>query len=92
VVEALACGRPVVASDVGGLAEIVNDSCGILTAPRDIESLRSGLERSLNTPWDHAGIAHTIRRTWDDVASETLAVCEQVMQARRRFDAQRAGR
>jgi glycosyltransferase involved in cell wall biosynthesis len=82
VVEAIACGRPVVATDVGGTAEIVNDACGILVAPRNIESLRSGLERALSTDWDHSGIARAIRRTWDDVATETLDVCEQVIQAR----------
>jgi glycosyltransferase involved in cell wall biosynthesis len=92
VVEALACGRPVVATDVGGVSEIVNDSCAVLVAPRDIESLRSGLQRALNTPWDHAAIANTIRRTWDDVAVETLAVCEQVMQERRWLDARRTRR
>ena len=28
---------------------------------------------------DHAAIAAAMRRTWDDVARETLAVCERVV-------------
>ena len=34
VLEALACGRPVVATREGGPAEIVTDACGVLVDPR----------------------------------------------------------
>jgi len=46
VVEALACGVPVVATRLSGLAEILADeSVGILAEPDDVESLREALER-----------------------------------------------
>ena len=38
-IEGLASGLPVIASDVGGLAEIVNDGCGILFEPGNYEEL-----------------------------------------------------
>jgi teichuronic acid biosynthesis glycosyltransferase TuaC len=79
VVEAIACGRPVVATDVGGTSEIIKEGTGILVSARNVESLRQGLERALTAHWDHTAIASSIRRTWDDVAAETLAVCERVM-------------
>ena len=42
--EALGCGVPVVASDVGGLAEIVEDGkSGILVPPNDPEALANAL-------------------------------------------------
>lgn len=83
VVEAIACGRPVVATDVGGTAEIVNESRGVLVRPRDIESLKNGLLFALATRWDPVVISKSIHRTWDDVATETLAVCDRVVAQRR---------
>lgn len=81
VVEGAACGRPVVATDVGGTREILNDSNGILIPPKDPQALAQALTQALERTWDHAGIARRMSRTWDDVARETLAVCEQVLRA-----------
>lgn len=45
-VEALACGRPVVASSVGGLSEAVKDGeNGLLVPPEDPAALRCAIER-----------------------------------------------
>jgi len=80
VVEAIACGCPVVATDVGGTNEIVDASNGLLVAPRDPARLRAALAAALARHWDRAAIAAAIRRSWDDVARETLAVCRAVAQ------------
>jgi glycosyltransferase involved in cell wall biosynthesis len=77
LVEALACGRPVVATDVGGTREIVSESSGLLVAPRDAEALAAALEAALQRSWDRAAIAASVRRSWDDVARDTLAICLQ---------------
>jgi len=79
VVEGLACGRPVVATDVGGTREILNDRNGILIPPRQADVLQKALEQALSTNWDRAAIARDMQRTWDDVAQETLQVCRQVV-------------
>jgi glycosyltransferase involved in cell wall biosynthesis len=47
--EAMAYGRPVVASAVGGLADAVDDGVsGLLVPPGDVPALRAALERLLS--------------------------------------------
>jgi glycosyltransferase involved in cell wall biosynthesis len=46
--EAMAHGKPVVASAVGGLRDLVADGeTGLLVPPHDVEALRAALERLL---------------------------------------------
>jgi glycosyltransferase involved in cell wall biosynthesis len=84
VVEAIACGRPVVATDVGGTREIVGADTGLLIPPRDAAALERALDQALRARWDHAAIAASMHRSWEDVAAETLAVCEATLAQYRR--------
>jgi glycosyltransferase involved in cell wall biosynthesis len=48
ILEAMACKRPVVASAIGGIPEIIDDGVnGILVAPEDSRALQEGVERVL---------------------------------------------
>ena len=79
LVEALACGRPVVATAVGGIPEVVDASCGELVAPRDAAVLATALARVLDRPWDEHALATRFSRNWSQVAQETLQVCRDVL-------------
>ncbi|RMD92420.1 MAG: glycosyltransferase, partial [Calditrichaeota bacterium] len=51
VLEAMACGKPVVATRVGGTAEAVRDQeNGYLAEPADVASLQLALEKALSDP------------------------------------------
>ena len=47
IIEALALGLPVVATDWGGPSEIINASCGILVKPESHEEFVSGLSKAM---------------------------------------------
>ena len=48
IAEALACGLPVLSSDVGGISEHINDSNGLLVQAGDEEALLSAFNSLLN--------------------------------------------
>ena len=80
LLEALACGRPAVATAVGGIPELIDDSCGILLPSKEPEVLARALETAARTSWDREAIAKRWRRTWTDVARETHEVCQGVVE------------
>ena len=49
IIEAMACGKPVVATDVGGVREALGE-CGIVVPPRSPKLLAEGIIRLLDDP------------------------------------------
>jgi glycosyltransferase involved in cell wall biosynthesis len=60
VIEAMACGRPVVATDVGGVREAIAD-CGVVVPPRDANALGQGVAGLLSDPDRRARLSTTSR-------------------------------
>jgi glycosyltransferase involved in cell wall biosynthesis len=81
ILEALACGRPVVATNVGGIHEIMNDECGQLVPPGDPGALAKALESVLNRTWDSVAISAQWGRSWDAKSAELLEIFESLIQA-----------
>jgi len=79
LVEALACGRPVVATPVGGIPEVVDAASGVLVPARDPAALADGLREALERGWDEAPLARRFSRDWRQVAQDTLLACEEVL-------------
>lgn len=78
VLEALASGRPVVATAVGGTRELVHDSSlGLLVPPDDAGALAAALREALNHTWNEKVIAESVApRTWDAVGKRTARLLE----------------
>jgi glycosyltransferase involved in cell wall biosynthesis len=71
VLEALASGRPVVASRVGGIPDaIVEGVTGLLVRPRDVAGLERALADALARRWDEAAIVASAPPSWDESAGQ----------------------
>jgi glycosyltransferase involved in cell wall biosynthesis len=79
--EALACGTPVVATDVGAVRQMLTDDrYGYVVPVDDSEALAQALRTALTREWDHDVIsAHGRSRSWDRVADEVLDQMRAVM-------------
>jgi glycosyltransferase involved in cell wall biosynthesis len=79
VIEALASGRPVVASDVGGIPELMDDRSGRLVPARDEGALSKALNEVLSQPWNAAAIASLHARSWGDVSRDVEKILTMVL-------------
>jgi glycosyltransferase involved in cell wall biosynthesis len=81
VLEALACARPVVASSVGGLAEVIDDDClGTLVPPGDPDSLASALGEALDRKWDTDVLLGKARQfSWPEHGARIADVLKSVI-------------
>ena len=48
LIEALACGKPVIGSKVGGITEIINEDVGLLVNPNKISSISRAIDTIIN--------------------------------------------
>lgn len=81
--EAMACGTPVIVSNVSALPEVVG-ACGLQIDPRDPAALAEALERALtDLAWQsharQAGLRHAQEFTWERSAQIALSVYESVI-------------
>ncbi len=85
--EGMATGVPVVASQVGGLAEVIDhDKTGVFVYPRSPESLAWGIDKVLSDP-DHAkqltkNAKEKLHKaySWEAVAMKTVEVYKKVVE------------
>ena len=86
LIEAMAAGRPIVATRVGAIPEIVRDRrTGVLVEPRDAQALARAITGMLDDPqrriaMGEAGQLESIRYGWSNATAQTAAVYERALQ------------
>lgn len=83
VLEAMACGTPVLCSNVSSLPEVAGNAA-LLINPLDVESMAEAMNRLLQDEGLRAqlverGLRQVRRFSWDRCACETLAVLENTL-------------
>jgi len=74
VVEAFAAGTPVIASDIGALSELVDDTVGWRVPPRDPSALRDALVSALTDPAAAASKGASARERYEEAYTMTHRV------------------
>ncbi len=83
MLEAMAAGAPVVASDIPAIREVAGDAA-LLVPPGDVEQWVGALEDVLGSPSRRAGLAEAGRRRaalfpWASTAAATLEVYKELV-------------
>lgn len=84
VIEAMACGLPVVAADVGGAGELISKSdYGRLISQPTVENFASEMKTALGELWSREEIAaHGRGRSWENVAEEVMSLYVKLAKSR----------
>jgi glycosyltransferase involved in cell wall biosynthesis len=82
ILEAMACGTPVIASTRASIPELVGDA-GLLVDPEDVEALAAAmgrvlLDRALADELARRGLVRSRQYSWEETARRTLAVYRAV--------------
>lgn len=72
--ECLGCGRPLVATRVGGIPDVItSDGLGLLCDPADSLGLAKCIKAALDSTWDEGYISEYAQRfTWGSIASDLV--------------------
>ena len=84
VIEAMACGVPVLTSDNSSLAEIARGAA-LLCDPYDLSAITAAMERGLEDERERervrlAGMTRASSFSWEESARQTLAVYEEALE------------
>jgi glycosyltransferase involved in cell wall biosynthesis len=88
IVEAMSCGVPVIASAIGGVADMLTPETGLLVPPGEPEALADAMSRLAADPGLRASMGRAARRRYEEIFSPE-AVLPLMLNTYRRIAASR---
>lgn len=84
ILEAMACGLPVIATDVGGNAEVIADAdLGLIVPFGDHAALVAALDQALTRKWDGARLRqYALDNSWDNRVRRLAALFRTLVRER----------
>lgn len=80
ILEALACGTPVIASRVGGIPEVVTKDNGMLIEPGNPSDLAAKLKEAFSIKWDRDVVSGTMDNlTWSRVSDQYISFFRETL-------------
>lgn len=85
IIESMACGTPVMTSDVGAMQEVA-DGHALLCRPLDVDDIKEKLQWALDNPeWRQQaavnGLNHSQQFTWQRCAEQTIEAYKKALKA-----------
>ena len=89
LLEAMACGAPVVATNIGGIPEIITrPEAGVIVPERTPDALAAGIRQLAAQPPNRAATrAHAEAHGWDEVIAEQVKLYQDVLREPQRLAA-----
>ncbi len=80
ILEAMACGCPVITSNISSMAEVAGDAA-VLVDPESVDSIKEGIEKALRgvKSYVEKGYKRASEFSWEKTARQTLEVYKEVL-------------